>query len=120
MAMVLPKRENAPPTPSQYPEASAWWPRASQSQRLAQLDGGIEVGLTAPQMAMVLGGNPNGIRQFAWLHGRKIGRGGNNARLAAVQDLYRAKRAFIRGEYVDFFGADDVAPDEFRLEELGA
>lgn len=96
-----------------------WWFHATAEQRLAQIDGGIECGLTGSQIALALGGNAVGVRQFAWAHDRKLGRGGEKASRPrrAAADITRAKLAFLRGDRVDFFGAAP-AGDDFRLDQV--
>lgn len=59
--------------------SEGWWYRASTEQKLAQVDGGIECGLTARQIALFSGIDPdksgpsgNTVRAFALFHGRRF------------------------------------------------
>lgn len=53
-----------------------WWYRASQEQKLRQLDAGLALGMTAKQIAIVSGvdmtsGDPRAtVTSFGYLHGR--------------------------------------------------
>lgn len=83
-----------------------WWSNASAEQRLAQIDGGIECGLSAREIAGFsrLTDGVDVIRTFARRHDRRCANQRNAAigterRLAAV----RARRAFIAGEAIDFW-----------------
>lgn len=50
---------------------SSWWSRASTEQKLAQIDGGIECGMTAKQIARVLRVDAvSTVSAFAGRHGR--------------------------------------------------
>ncbi len=55
---------------------STWWKRASQEERLKQIDAGIELGMTGRQVAMNLrvpmypGGKQSAVDRFANSHGR--------------------------------------------------
>lgn len=46
------------------------WSNMSTEQRLAQIDGAIECGMTARQLAKNLGAHPGTARAFANAHGR--------------------------------------------------
>lgn len=46
------------------------WSSMTTEQRLEQIDGAIELGLTARQTAMNLRGHPGTVRAFANTHGR--------------------------------------------------
>lgn len=105
--MSLPKNSEAPP--------SGWWYRASKEQRLAQMDGAIECGMTAPQFAMVVGClTRHTILRFAHDHGRhfpSINRLRGARHQKRVGDL---KRAYFHGYGHDFTDhADHSAPAEF-------
>lgn len=82
-----------------------WWDRASVEQRLAQIDAGIELGMTALQVAMA-SGSPDGVAvgAFALNHGRHMGRGGKTSSRLRAGGLKRsAKWAYDHGEPVDFW-----------------
>ena len=53
-----------------------WWERASTEDRLAQIDGGIECGMTAKQISLCVGasaGHDGGtLRAFATRYGRNF------------------------------------------------
>lgn len=53
---------------------STWWERASVEDRLAQIDGGIECGMTSRQIAMNCGApifkRDNAVLRFGKAHGR--------------------------------------------------
>jgi len=81
-----------------------WWYRASQEQRLRQIDAGIELGMTAKQVAMVSGTMVGTVFSFSRLHGRHFytpatvySKKGNDARWASV----RAHHAYFSGRPVD-------------------
>lgn len=54
----------------------SWWVNASQGERLAQIDGGLECGMTAKQVAMnccvTVKHAAMAVRGFAELHGRRF------------------------------------------------
>lgn len=55
-----------------------YWDKATQEQRLAQIDAGISLGMTSKQIAMCLGapiyenGRDNAVSLFAARHGRRF------------------------------------------------
>ena len=95
---------------------TSWWNRASVEQRLAQIDGGIELGLTARQVAVFRGLPAEGevdysqrLRSWAMYYGRRFPlanrqRGGLKAK--RVGDL---KRAYFGGVERDFNDAPAVS-----------
>lgn len=48
----------------------SWWKRATEEQRLAQIDGGIECGMTIRQIAMNCGATTNAVGAYGRSHGR--------------------------------------------------
>lgn len=59
--------------------ARGWWYRASREQKLAQIDGGIECGLTAREVAICSGIDPDTtgrhgrtVHGYASNHGRRF------------------------------------------------
>lgn len=58
-----------------------FWDTATREQKLAQIDGGIECGMTAAQIATCLGA-PSGydLRFFGNNHGRRFRNAGNEAK----------------------------------------
>ena len=55
---------------------SSWWSRASTEQKLAQIDGGISLGMTAKQVAMCLRVDTQNkaetVNAFAYRNGRRF------------------------------------------------
>lgn len=102
---------------------AGWWYRASQEEKLAQIDGCIELGMTAAQCAMncgcfyeVSGWMRAGmvVSSFAAYHGRsfpmtedkEVGRRKKLRRLNRRRfDLRDAKQSYLAGEPVDFWSA---------------
>lgn len=102
---------------------SGWWHRATQEQRLAQIDAAIELGMTCPQVAKNCGGSVSAVSGFALNHGRNFsGFSANqrrqirrkiaivrwengraiNGHAASVADT---KEAYLSGAPVDFWSA---------------
>ncbi len=56
--------------------AKSWWSRASAEQKLAQIDGGIECGMTAKQVSMNVGASLHhqgaAVREFAHRYNRQM------------------------------------------------
>ena len=50
----------------------SFWNTATQEQKLAQIDGGLELGLTANQVAINCGVKPFTLTAFARFHGRSF------------------------------------------------
>lgn len=104
--------------------ANSWWHRATVEQRLAQIDGGIECGLSAREVAIAVGlsGEAHGaVSAFAAQNGRRfpINRRNNQASIRRRGDVGRARRAFLNGEPVDLWGNPD-RQDEFALDVVEA
>lgn len=49
-----------------------WWSRATTRRRLAQIDGGIELDMSAEHIAICSGTNAETIEKFAVQHKRHI------------------------------------------------
>jgi hypothetical protein len=49
-----------------------FWKTATKEQKLSQIDGGIECGMTARQVAMNLGTSKQNLLEFGRNHGRKF------------------------------------------------
>jgi len=49
-----------------------WWSRATTSRRLSQIDGGIELGMSAEHIAICSGTDAETIEKFALQHNRHI------------------------------------------------
>lgn len=83
-----------------------WWRSASTEQRLAQVDAGIELGMTARQVALVSGarmygkrGMPTVVTNFASFHGRSF----HGRYVNAANRRKSALAAYNHGEPVDFW-----------------
>lgn len=50
----------------------SFWENATTEQKLAQIDGGIECGMNAPQIAMNCAATVNQILGFSGYHGRRF------------------------------------------------
>jgi len=103
---------------------SSWWHTATREQRLAQIDGAIELGMTSKQCAMNCGcvydegsGRQGGVsvRDFAGYHGRLFRNdddkeAAKGRKIAAWhhrrKTLSQAKDAYLAGEPVNFWGAE--------------
>lgn len=112
----MPRQPDAPET---------WWHRASTEQKLAQIDGGIECGMTARQVGLASGRGLNvagwAVASVARRHGRAfpdVGKGNERVRAGIKRrgDIGRDRRAFLAGDRVDFFSAQGPS-DEFMLDE---
>lgn len=102
----------------------SWWNRATTEQRLAQIAGGIECGLTAAQIGILSGIDPDRrpgaiVRVFANCRGIRLH---DPVKLKAIRVRAAApgklRRAFLRGEPVDFFAGSASDRDEFALDEV--
>lgn len=98
---------------------AGWWHRASTEQRLAQLDGGIECGLTARQIAVISQTTRHAVLQYAHIHRRPLAAsradasGDGGAAYQAKLRRERARRqAYQSGEPVDFWRESKPATDE--------
>lgn len=97
-----------------------WWDKASTEERLAQIDGGLECGLTARQVAMASRAVRSQIVKFAGAHGRHFPMTGSGTPSHQRKNKARVDRsAFFRGEPVDMWG-NEVPKAEFPLDEVAA
>ncbi len=103
-----------------------WWYRASLEQKLAQVDGGIELGLTSNQVAMVSGAKDRyTVKAFGAYHGRHFTTSNysslSKARAARFAPIHR-RDAYLRGEPSQFWAGGSVdtnhsgEPEEIILE----
>ena len=53
-------------------ETSSWWSRASREQKLAQIDGGIECGMSARHIAVNVGVTTSAIHEYGRRNGRRF------------------------------------------------
>jgi hypothetical protein len=100
----------------------SWWNTATQAQKLAQIDGGIECGLTARQIAIASGmdeAEAVSVRWFANNHLRSIP---HKTRFNSGRRPYPSRKlsvnqraAYLRGEPVDLWGNAEPQ-DEFALD----
>lgn len=97
---------------------SSWWHNATTEQRLAQIDGGIECGMTSTQIAMASRTSRNVIGAYASAHGRVFP---HKARPATVRhhSVLRNRKAYLRGDPIDLWGNTE-AQEEFLDEREGA
>lgn len=102
---------------------NGWWHRASTEQKLAQVDAGIEIGLTARQVALACGvERSQTVTQFANYHERKFTNGAVRAMASLNRHAARksARAAYFRGEEVDLWrdGVQDRALRHAEVEEI--
>ncbi len=90
-----------------------WWERATTRQRLAQIDGGIECGMSSGQVAKNCGApiytNGNAVLSCAQQHGRSF----PNIKTAA--GLARIKRAAARTSFYGRAHQEINSPDAFSI-----
>lgn len=88
-------------------ETGGWWYRASTEQRLAQIDGGIELEMTVRQVALASGAHMTHggtVQAVAREHGRRFPhRPGRSARTGSAAKKRGTLAAFMRGEPVNFW-----------------
>lgn len=84
---------------------NSWWRRATTEQRLAQLDGAIELGMTAAQLALNCGSNAANCHVFASRHNRSFPSRGTSASHARAMSVRATRKAFLAGDVVDLWAA---------------
>lgn len=104
--------------------SSSWWSKATEAQKLAQIDGGIECGLTARQIAIASGMDEDeapSVRWFANNHLRSIP---HKTKFNSGRRTYPSRRlsandraAYLRGEPINLWGNTEPQ-DEFALDEV--
>lgn len=99
---------------------SEWWYSASQAQKLAQIDGGLECGMTATQVAMVSGTVSGTVQGFAQKHDRSFPV--NTGKYVAAGHKTRrgnhaSKAAYLRGDAVDFW-QEPASTNTVEFEEI--
>lgn len=105
--------------------ANSWWHRATVEQRLAQIDGGIECGLSAREVAIASGLLPeqgSTVSVLASKHKRRFPAENIDRRFEGHRRrgaVGRARRAFLNGEPVDLWG-NSSRQDEFALDAVEA
>ena len=90
---------------------SNWWHVATTEQKLAQLTGGIECGMTAKQIGMCSGALSGAVRRFAQCHEVTIPHFRHMAtkkRNATVWSGHWARKSYLAGEPVDMWA--DTSP----------
>lgn len=50
----------------------SWWSRASTEQKLAQIDGGIELGMSGRHIALNVGATRSAVLEFGRRYGRRF------------------------------------------------
>lgn len=105
--------------------SGGWWHRASQAQKLAQLDAGIELGMAAAQIALASGASRPAVASFADYHHRIIPRSDHRNQFSSSRRARRkfsAKVAYERGEPVNFWSDDPrvhrATPDDDTAAEI--
>lgn len=97
----------------------SWWDRASRDERLAQIDAGIELGMSAHQVAMNCGCVYDGDKKGALLDkfARYYGRHFQSDQTVKMKNVWRerrthevplkrAKTSYFSGEPVDFWNEE--------------
>lgn len=89
---------------------TTWWDRASEDEKLGQIDAGIELGMTARQVGINVGATKETIHSFARYRGRNFPLIAGTARSMLMRNkptvqLRRARRAYFSGEPVNLWGA---------------
>ncbi len=84
-----------------------WWKNASTSQRLAQIDAGIELGLTARQIALASGVTASVIHHTAGSNGRSLISSKPVAARKRSAIVRRDRDQFLRGNAVDFWSHEE-------------
>jgi len=94
-----------------------WWDKASTAERLAQIDGGIALGMTSAQIAMASGTTRFVITSTASQNGRSLGLHKPSHGRNRHHDRNRDRSAYLRGDSIDLWGTADHR-DEFELDEV--
>lgn len=74
---------------------NSWWSRASTEQKLAQIDGGIELGMSGRHIALNVGATRSAVLEFGRRHGRRFVARASPARMqqaGRIAGLQRARR----------------------------
>lgn len=106
---------------------NGWWYRASVAQRLAQVDAGLELGMTAKQIALASGARRReNIKQFCATHDRHLTwtRYEAQEKGRATQANRKGRReAYLRGDAASYWEqgaagslAEPEMPEELILE----
>lgn len=93
--------------------ASSWWHRATPAQRLAQIDGGIECGMTVNQVALASGIGRGALMNFAVRNERSFPKRGSTHALRRSGGIRTDRAAYLRGDHVDFWGNGEPAEGVF-------
>lgn len=93
----------------------SWWANATVEQKLAQIDGGIECGMTARQIGLNCGATLIAVRNFGNYHGRsfpakfssmshqkKAGRSGGAAKRISTARNFGAPNTLMKDAFVIF------------------
>jgi len=92
---------------------NSWWSRSTTDERLAQIDGGIELGMPARLVAFNCGTVRHTLHSFAMRYGRSFPQDMGHDSQKLTQDIMRngsvATRrlgeAYLSGEPVDMWAA---------------
>jgi hypothetical protein len=100
---------------------SSWWHNATTEQRLAQIDGGIECGMTVRQVAMASRAPIGTVQTFATRHDRRfpLKTKSTSAGFSRNASKMRDRAAYFSGRPADFWGNTE-AQEEFLDEREGA
>lgn len=104
----------------------SFWNTATQEQKLAQIDGGIECGMNARQVATNLGTTLGAVGTFARNHGRSFGgraghaNHGEHARILGVErskcESLKRNAEIFGGPSENAFSIFDNNSEAFELE----
>lgn len=94
-----------------------WWSKASEAQKLAQIDGGISLGMSHAQIAMASRTSAGAIAGFASRHNRVFSVKSGTASQRRMGSIYRDRAAYARGDRINLWGNTE-AQDEFALDEV--
>ena len=87
----------------------SWWEKANTEQKLAQLDSGIGLGMTAAAVAIASGTTVSAVQQFAYNHERRFRPStGYSASHRRYNGMRRTRKAYLDGERMDLWGTGDV------------
>lgn len=82
---------------------SKWWDEASDTQKLAQIDAALELGLTAYTTAANLGVPKSTLLTFAHRHGRTFYKWKDTGRWRVRDQINRLRQDYLCGARVNFW-----------------
>ena len=101
---------------------TTFWQTATQEQKLAQIDGGIECGMNARQVGTNCGAMRDHVLRFAQLHGRHFAAynvGAHSRRRSAERfrcEKFKQNTARFGSPHEDAFSIFDNHSEAFELE----